>query len=225
MEVRLPLLTVDTVLFPGLVAPITIDDVQNRAVLRDLRETADGELVCGALAIRDGYELGDRVFRSLHGVGCAAVVTDIKGDTADDAEGAIEVTLTGSRRFRIVELDGDGDYLLAQVDWLAENPGSDPLGAASIAVERFRRYAEAVTEISRPGLHLGALPDDPTTLSYLIAAAMVLLTPDRQNLLEVMDTTSRLAQTVGLLDVELAAMTAIPSLPAIDISWSDLSPN
>ena len=224
MEVRLPLLTVDTVLFPGLVAPITIDDVQNRAVLRDLRETADGELVCGALAIRDGYELGDRVFRSLHGVGCAAVVTDIKGDT-DDTTGPVEVTLTGSRRFRIVELDGDGDYLLAKVDWLAENPGSDPLGAASIAIERFRRYAEAVTEISRPGLHLGALPDDPTTVSYLIAAAMVLLTPDRQKLLEVMDTTSRLAEIVGLLDVELAAMAAIPSLPAVDISWSDLSPN
>ena len=224
MEVRLPLLTVDTVLFPGLVAPITIDDVQNRAVLRDLRKTADGELVCGALAIRDGYELGDRVFRSLHGVGCAAVVTDIKGDT-DDTTGPVEVTLTGSRRFRIVELDGDGDYLLAKVDWLAENPGSDPLGAASIAIERFRRYAEAVTEISRPGLHLGALPDDPTTVSYLIAAAMVLLTPDRQKLLEVMDTTSRLAEIVGLLDVELAAMAALPSLPAVDISWSDLSPN
>jgi Lon protease-like protein len=225
MDSRLPLLTVDTVIFPGLVAPIGIDDVQNRAVLRDLQGSADSELVCGALAIRDGYELGDRVFRSLHGVGCAALVSDIKGDTGDDAEGTLEVTLTGSRRFRVVELDGEGDYLIAKVDWLAENAGSDPLGAASVAIERFRRYAEAVTEISRPGLHLGALPDDPTTLSYLIAAAMVLLTRDRQNLLEVMDTTSRLAQIVGLIDSELAAMAALPSLPAIDISWSDLSPN
>lgn len=225
MDSRLPLLTVETVMFPGLVAPIGIDDVQNRAVLRDLRASGETELVCGALAIRDGYELGDRVFRSLHGVGCAALVTDVKGDTDDDGEGAVEVTLTGSRRFRVVELDGDGDYLVAKVDWLGENAGTDPLGAASVAVDRFRRYADAVTEISRPGLHLGTLPDDPTTLSYLIAAAMVLLTPDRQNLLEVMDTTSRLAQLVGLMDTELAAMTALPSLPAIDISYSDLSPN
>ncbi|HZO68674.1 MAG TPA: LON peptidase substrate-binding domain-containing protein [Kribbellaceae bacterium] len=225
MDSRLPLLTVDTVLFPGLVAPVPVADVQNRAVIRDLQASGDEEMICGALAIRDGYELGDRVFRSLHGVGCAAVVSDITGEAGDDGEGPLEVTLTGSRRFRVVELDGDGDYLVAKVDWLGENAGSDPLGAASIALERFRRYADAVTEISRPGLHLGSLPDDPNTLSYLIAAAMVLIQPDRQRLLEIIDTTSRLAHLVGLIDSELAAMAALPSLPAIDISWSDLAPN
>jgi Lon protease-like protein len=225
MDSRLPLLTVDTVLFPGLVAPVPITDVQNRAVIRDLQASGDEELVCGALAVRDGYELGDRVFRSLHGIGCAAVVTDITGDTDDDGEGPVEVTLTGSRRFRVVELDGDGDYLIAKVDWLQENAGPDPLGAAAVALERFRRYAAAVTEISRPGLHLGTLPDDPNTLSYLMAAAMILVQPDRQKLLEVADTTTRLAQLVGLIDGELAAMAALPSVPAIDISFADLSPN
>jgi uncharacterized protein len=54
---------------------------------------------------------------------------------------------------------------------------------------------------------------------------MVLLTPDRQKLLEAPDATSRLAQLVGLIDTELAAFQAVPSLPAIDISWSTLSPN
>ncbi len=92
-------------------------------------------------------------------------------------------------------------------------------------MQRFRRYAEAVTQISRPGLHIGSLPDDPTTLSYLMSAAMVLLQPDRQKLLEITDTTTRLAQLVGLIDDELAAMAALPSLPATDISWSDLPPN
>ena len=38
--------------------------------------------------------------------------------------------------------------------------------------------------------------------------------------------TTRLAQLVGLIDNELAAITALPSLPALDlISWSTLSPN
>ncbi|WP_350276998.1 LON peptidase substrate-binding domain-containing protein [Kribbella sp. HUAS MG21] len=223
MDSRLPLLTVDTVIFPGLVLPIPVNDVQGRAVVRDLVENG-GEMVCGALAVRDGYELGERVFRSLYGTGCAATISEITLD-ADD-EGPIEVTLTGNRRFKVTELDGSGDYLVGDVEWLPDDLGDDPLGTATVAIARFRRYAEAVSEISRPGLHLGELPDDPGTLSYLMSAAMKLMTPDRQKLLEAPDATTRLAQLVGLLDTELAAITALPSLPATDlITWSTLSPN
>jgi uncharacterized protein len=218
MDSRLPLLTVDTVIFPGLVLPIPVTDMQGRAVIRDLVENG-GEMVCGAVAVRDGYELGERVFRSLYGTGCAATISEITLDADDD--GPVEITLTGNRRFKVAELDGGGDYLVADVVL-----GDDPLGTATIAVERFRRYAAAVTEISRPGLHIGDLPDDPGTLSYLMSAAMTLLTPDRQKLLEATDTTSRLAQLVGLLDAELAAIAALPSLPATDlIDWSAMSPN
>ncbi len=222
MDSRLPLLTVDTVIFPGLVLPVPVTDVQGRAVIRDLVENG-GELVCGALAVRDGYELGERVFRSLYGTGCAATISEITLDADDD--GPVEITLTGNRRFKVAELDGSGDYLVADVEWLVENLGDDPLGTATIAIDRFRRYAAAVSEISRPGLHFDELPDDPSTLSYLMAAAMTLIIPDRQKLLEATDTTSRLAQLVGLLDTELAAIAAIPSLPASDISWSTMSPN
>jgi Lon protease-like protein len=222
MDSRLPLLTVDTVIFPGLVLPVPVTDVQGRAVIRDLVENG-GELVCGALAVRDGYELGERVFRSLYGTGCAATISEITLDADDD--GPVEITLTGNRRFKVTELDGGGDYLVADVEWLVESLGDDPLGTATIAVDRFRRYAAAVTEISRPGLHISDLPDDPSTLSYLMSAAMTLITPDRQKLLEATDTTSRLAQLVGLLDTELAAIAAVPSLPHIEINWSAMSPN
>lgn len=225
MESRLPLLTVDTVIFPGLVVQIPVNDLQNRALIRDLTKSG-GELVCGAIAIRDGYELGDRVFRSLHGVGCAAAISEITLDASGNGdEGPIDITVTGNRRFRVAGLDSDGDYLVAEVEWLPDDPGSDPRGTAAVALARFHRYAEAVTEISQPGLHIGALPDDPGTLSYLMSAAMVLLTPDRQKLLEASDATTRLAQLVGLIDTELAAIRAVPSLPAIDIAWSALSPN
>jgi Lon protease-like protein len=175
------------------------------------------------VAVRDGYELGDRVFRSLYGTGCAATISEITLDAADD--GPVEVTLTGNRRFKVAELDSGGDYLVADVEWLPEAVGDDPLGTAAVAIQRFRRYAAVVTGISRPGLHIGSLPDDPNTLSYLIAAAMVLLTPDRQKLLESSDTTTRLAQLVGLLDTELSAIAVLPSLPAVEIAWADMAPN
>lgn len=222
MDSRLPLLTVETVIFPGLVLPIPVTDVQGRAVVRDLVENG-GELACGTLAVRDGYELGERVFRSLYGTGCAATISEITLGAGDDEP--VEITLTGNRRFKVAELDGGGDYLVADVEWLEEDLGDDPLGTATIAVDRFRRYAAAVTEITRPGLHLGELPDDPSTLSYLMSAAMTLITPDRQKLLEAADTTSRLVQLVGLLDTELSAIAALPSLPHIDLSWSTMAPN
>jgi uncharacterized protein len=223
MDSRLPLLTVDTVIFPGLVVSIPVTDVQGRAVVRDLVENG-GELVCGALAVRDGYELGERVFRSLYGTGCAATISEIALDADDD--GPVEVTLTGNRRFKVSELDGGGDYLVADVEWLPDDLGDDPLGTATIALERFRKYAEAISEISRPGLHLGDLPDDPGTLSYLMSAAMKLMTPERQKLLEAADITTRLVQLVALIETELSAITALPSLPATDlITWSALSPN
>lgn len=222
MDSRLPLLTVETVIFPGLVLPIPVTDVQGRSVIRDLVENG-GEMVCGAVAVRDGYELGDRVFRSLYGTGCAATISEISLDIDDD--GPVEITLTGNRRFKVAELDSGGDYLVADVEWLDEEPGDDPLGAASVAVNRFRRYAAAVTEISQPGLRIGSLPDEPGTLSYLISAAMTLVTPDRQKLLEAVDTTTRLIQLVSLLDSELSAIAALPALPAVDLAWSDMSPN
>ncbi|TWD83520.1 hypothetical protein FB561_4683 [Kribbella amoyensis] len=222
MDSRLPLLTVETVIFPGLVLPIPVTDVQGRAVVRDLVENG-GELACGAVAVRDGYELGDRVFRSLYGTGCAATISEITLEAGDEAP--VEITLTGNRRFKVDQLDSSGDYLIADVEWLPEELGEDPLGTATIAVERFRRYAAAVTEISRPGLHIGSLPDDPSTLSYLMSAAMTLQTPDRQKLLEAEDTTSRLVHLVGLLDAELAAIAALPSLPDDEMSWSTMHPN
>ena len=223
MDSRLPLLTVDTVIFPGLVLQVPVTDVQGRSVIRDLVENG-GELVCGALAVRDGYELGERVFRSLYGTGCAATISEITLDPDDD--GPLEITLTGGRRFKVAELDGSGDYLVGDVEWLTDDLGDDPLGTANVALERFRKYAEAVSEISRPGLHLGELPDDPGTLSFLMSAAMKLMTPDRQKLLEAPDATTRLAQLVGLLDSELSAIAALPSLPAADlIDWSTMSPN
>jgi Lon protease-like protein len=223
MDSRLPLLTVDTVIFPGLVLQVPVTDVQGRSVIRDLVENG-GELVCGALAVRDGYELGERVFRSLYGTGCAATISEITLDPDDD--GPVEITLTGGRRFKVAELDGSGDYLVGDVEWLTDDLGDDPLGTANVALDRFRKYAEAVSEISRPGLHLGELPDDPGTLSFLISAAMKLMTPDRQKLLEAPDATTRLAQLVGLLDSELSAIAALPSLPAADlIDWSTMSPN
>ncbi len=62
------------------------------------------------------------------------------------------------------------------------------------------------------------LPDDPRTLSYLVAVAMVLDLSDRQRLLQVVSTRDRLQAELGLLSRETTLVRTLPSLPAVDLA-------
>jgi hypothetical protein len=65
------------------------------------------------------------------------------------------------------------------------------------------------------------LPDDPTVLSYLIAAAMVLDLRDKQRLLATPDTASRLQKEQALLRRETLLIRELRTLPAVDLLRRD----
>jgi hypothetical protein len=82
----------------------------------------------------------------------------------------------------------------------------------------FAAYQEALARARDvPAIALPELPDDPTVLSYLVAAAMVLDIADKQRLLAVPDTTSRLRIESHMLRREIALVTALRALPAVDM--------
>ena len=70
-----------------------------------------------------------------------------------------------------------------------------------------------------------ALPDDPTVLSYLVSAAMVLDLDDRQGLLAAPDTTRRLRRVMTLLQREESLLRHVPSLPGVEYARQPYSPN
>ena len=74
----------------------------------------------------------------------------------------------------------------------------------------------------RPG---DKLPQDPTFLSWTLAALAPLPLPDRQALLEAEDPSERLILVTDLLRTELRAMNVIPSLPATEVARTRWSPN
>jgi hypothetical protein len=74
-------------------------------------------------------------------------------------------------------------------------------------------------------VEVSALPDDPQVVSYLIAAAVVLLLPDRQALLEQPTTAERLLAERDLLRRECALVKAFRSLPAVDLLKGPVVPN
>ncbi len=239
MTERLPLFPLGSVLFPGLVLPLNVFEERYRALARDLLALPeDASRRFGVVAIRDGHEVapsgpgsaedsaaagfGADLTASLHPIGCIAEVASLR----EKEDGGYEMVATGTTRFRLLSVDATGPYLTAEVEELTEPPGegAGPLGAQ---VERaFRTYQKQLAGARERTLSAAQeLPDQPTVLSYLVAAATVVEVPVRQRLLEAPDTASRLREELKLLRRETAVIGRLPSLPAVELTRQPTSHN
>ncbi|PPK95209.1 hypothetical protein CLV92_10630 [Kineococcus xinjiangensis] len=216
MARRLPLFPLGTVLFPGLVLPLNVFEPRYRALVADLVADAGEEpRGFGVVAVRAGHEVGEGGVHSMHSVGCVAQLREVT--ELDD--GRYEIITVGTSRFRVTAIDEDAGtpYLTALVEPYGQDPGAededDPAAhlLATSVQHRFARYRDAL-DIGGTGA-----PDDPSVLSYLVAAAMVLPTQERQRLLEEPDTCSRLRSELELLRRELGIVEALHAVPATDL--------
>ena len=225
MSEPLPLFPLNTVLFPGVVMPLHIFEDRYRALVRDLIALSPNrEPEFGVVAIKVGYEVGERGVHTIQRVGCAALVTEI---TAND-DGSYEILVVGRRRFHVEDLDPSLDYLQADVEWLSDPSGATPAEtaeAAETAGSLFSVYRVTLEELTGNDVLDGQTPRDPVDLSYTLAAAMVLSMAERQQLLESPDVTSRLRLGTALLRSELRAIRVIPSLPATSLARTQWCPN
>ncbi len=241
MTERLPLFPLGSVLFPGLVLPLHVFEDRYRALARDLLTLPeDASRRFGVVAIRDGHEVapsgpeadtgaaagfGPDLAASLYSVGCAAEVATLT-PRGDDGEDGYEMVATGTTRFRVVSLDASGPYLMAEVEELPE-PAGTGAGELSARVDQaFRAYQKQLAGASERTLSAAQeLPDQPTVLSYLVAAATVADVPARQALLEAPDTAERLREELKLLRRETAVIGKLPSLPAVELTRRPTSHN
>ena len=225
MSEPLPLFPLNTVLFPGIVMPLHIFEDRYRALMRDLialPPSRDREF--GVVAIKVGYEVGERGVHTIQRVGCAALVTDV---TANE-DGSYEILVVGRRRFHVEDLDPSHDYLQADVKWLTDPRGASLDEIATVtdtAHALFETYRRALQDLRGDDVLEGRTPRDPVDLSYTLAAAMALSLADRQQLLECPDVTSRLRLGISLLRSELRAIAALPSLPATSLGRTRWCPN
>ncbi len=225
MSEPLPLFPLNTVLFPGVVMPLYVFEERYRSLVRDLialPPSRDREF--GVVAIKVGYEVGERGVHTIQRVGCAALVTQV---TAND-DGTFEIIVVGRRRFHVEDLDPSHAYLQADVEWLSDPGGGSPSDLAAdaeIALALFDTYRHVVEDLRADDVLDGPTPRDPVDLSYTLAAAMVLSLADRQALLECPDVASRLRMGTALLRGELRAIRAIASLPATSLARTQWCPN
>jgi Lon protease-like protein len=190
---------------------------------------------------------GPEPMASFYSVGCVADASTIRertggagmlgagagpGDASDEQDGTdadergYEVLATGTTRFRLHSVDASGPYLMGEIEELPEEEG-DSAGALSSGVLRaFRAYQKRLASARERTLAAGQeLPDDPSVVPYLVAAATILDTPTKQRLLQAPDTATRLADELKVLRRETALIGKLPSLPAADLTREPTSPN
>lgn len=242
---RLPLFPLNTVLFPGLVLPLNIFEQRYRALMRDLSALPEeAPRRFAVVAIRDGREVapagsglpgtaprpergaaagfGPEPARAFHTVGCVADAATVR----EQEDGTFEVLATGTTRFRLLSVDSSGPYLQAEIEELEEEQGDGAGALASGVVRAFRMYQKRLAGARERTLATDQeLPDEPSVLSYLVAAAAVLDVPAKQRLLQAPDTASRLAEELKLLRSETSVIGKLPSLPAIDLTRAPTSWN
>jgi len=233
------------VLFPGLVLPLNIFEERYRAMMRDLLKTPEDEpRRFAVVAIRDGHEVAESApgmpdptalpelgptagfgpdpAKSFHSTGCVADAATIR----EREDGTFEVLATGTTRARLVSVDASGPFLTADLEELPEDPGDEAGALAEGVLRAFRQYQKRLAGARERSLSTGAdLPDEPSVVSYLVAAAMMLDTPTKQRLLQAPDTASRLRDELKLLRSETAIIRSLPSLPASELTRGRTSLN
>jgi Lon protease-like protein len=168
----------------------------------------------------DGF--GPDPVQTFHRVGCIADAAKIR----ERADGSFEVLATGTTRVKLLSVDASGPYLTAELEELDEDSGEEAGALAEGVLRAFRSYQKRLAGASERSLTTGAeLPDDPSVVSYLVAAAAVLDIPTKQRLLQAPDTATRLREELTLLRSETAVIRHLPSLPAVDLTRAPTHPN
>ena len=229
MDSPLPLFPLTTALVPGLVLPLHIFEPRYRLMVEELLAKPEDAREFGIVAVRDRH-LGDNPMNEaldrVYPVGVTAQLR--QAERLDD--GRYDIITIGARRFQINEIDTSAPLWRAQVDFLSEPDvdHSDPRVRTMVA----RATAMFDTYRSVLGGRLQEEPDgdehvptDPTVLSYLITAALIIDARTRQELLASPDAVTRLAEGIRILGRETALISALGAVPAIDLLNSSNSVN
>jgi hypothetical protein len=122
-------------------------------------------------------------------------------------------------------VDASGPYLTAEVEEVPEETGAGAGALAPEVMRVFATYQKRLAGARERSLAAQEFPDDPTVLSYLVAAAVIAETSAKQVLLEAPDTAARLAAELRLLRRETSIIDKLPSLPAAELTHQPICAN
>jgi Lon protease-like protein len=195
MDDILNLFPLNTVLLPGAMLQLHVFEDRYKEMMA---QCIDGELPFGVLLDRSGLTAEDL---DPVDVGTVAVIRKVTRLSA----GRLFVIAQGTRRFRIERVLGTTPFWRAEVSFLREVDGP-PASAGRLreaATLRLRDYLAALLAPRGDGIESIELPSDAAASSYLIADALQVASPVKQQLLEAGSAVERLSVELTLLDAEI----------------------
>jgi len=190
----------NTVLFPGVISPITIG---RKSSVAAAQEAVRSEKKIGFLLQRDARK--DEVRPDdLHWVGTAGqVVRYITGQ-----EGAHHLVVQGTSRFRVLEFLEGWPFLVARVQYIETRDEMTPeiearfLQLKERAVEAIQLLANAPEELAVVVQQVGS----PGLLADMVANLLDVKNEDKQDLLETFELKRRLDKVLELLAERLGVL-------------------
>ncbi|MGB4734033.1 MAG: LON peptidase substrate-binding domain-containing protein [Candidatus Nanopelagicales bacterium] len=226
MTSHISLFPLNTILVPGLVLPLHIFEPRYRLMVQELLEIPDeDEREFGVVSIRDGHDITTLGIDALHPIGISAIMREV----TPSEDGRYDIVTTGARRFTVKAVDTSSPLLSADVEWL---PEPVPVESAELSLltkstlSEFAAYRAALSgELNSNVSIFEELPKDPVVVGYLLTAAILLPTDERQALLGAETAESRLELLRTLLRRETSLIQHFGALPAIDLLTDNFSSN
>ncbi len=219
----MPLFPLGLVLYPGVMLPLHIFEDRYRQLVRDLLDMQDGTRLFGVVAIKAGREVGTEGITALHEIGCTAELRYAEAY----ADGRFDIIVTGMTRFRLLNVERSAPAR-AEVDLLTDDRSPQSSILAGRVARQFVSYREAL--LFAQGMpddddDAPELPDDPSELAYLVAAAMILDLSDKQLLLAAPTVDDRLRLELTLLKREASMVTGLGLRPAVELPRTPYASN
>jgi Lon protease-like protein len=211
----IPLFPLSAVLFPGAPLPLQIFEPRYRTLVADLLELDPDERRFGVVAIQAGSEAG-MPLPQIFPVGCEARVRRIEPMPG----GRSALLAIGASRFRLLEVDSTSHSYLSGTVRRLDEPLGEPGAAEAVSPgvrAALQTYTATLATLTGSRLGDDEPPTDPTQLSYFAASALLLPLRERQALLELADTATRLRSALSLLRREQLLMTALQAVSAPDL--------
>lgn len=196
----LPILPLrNTVLFPGVVIPITVGRDKS---IKLIKEYYKGTRIIGAVAQKD-LEIEDPGTKDLNNIGTIAYIIKL----LQMPDGSTTAIIQGKKRFRINEFLQDEPYFIASVEQFETN-------RALTKDKKFNALIASVKDLAIQIINLSPnLPSDsvfairniesPVFLVNFISSNLNISVEEKQTLLSIDDLVERAGTVLGLLTREL----------------------
>ncbi|MBA3992768.1 MAG: ATP-dependent protease [Cyanobacteria bacterium DS2.3.42] len=190
----------DVVLFPGRPLPLHIFEDRYRLMINTVLESDR----------KFGVLLWNPTISKSVNVGCVTEISDV----VKLNNGRMNIMTQGLQRFRVVEIVRQMPYLVGKVEWFEDSaPDAEALAVGGKVEKSLREVVGLANKLThKDNIVPEDLPTDPIYLSFWVASLFFNSSYDRQELLELCETGTRLKKELSLLDTlksELAARAAI----------------